>query len=73
LTRETVLDAAWTVARRDGVERLSMRRLADELGVMPNTLYSHVSSKSALLDELLDHLLGRVAVPDPDAGDSSRS
>jgi TetR/AcrR family tetracycline transcriptional repressor len=69
LTREVVLDAAWTVARRDGVDRLTMRRLADELGVMPNTLYSHVSSKSALLDELLDHLLGRVAVPDPDTGD----
>lgn len=40
-----------------------MRRLAAELGVAPNALYSHFADKAALLDALLDHLLAEVEVP----------
>jgi AcrR family transcriptional regulator len=54
LTREAVISAARAVADREGLERLSMRALASELGVMPNALYSHVNDKTALLDGLLD-------------------
>ena len=46
-----------------------MRRLADELGVMPNALYSYVPDKEALLDALLDSLLGEIDMPDPAAVD----
>jgi TetR/AcrR family tetracycline transcriptional repressor len=63
LTREAVIAAARTVADREGLERLSMRSLAAELGVMPNTLYSHVGSKSELLDALLDDVLGEIETP----------
>jgi len=44
-----------------------MRALAARLGVAPNAVYSHVPSKSALLDDLLDDLLA--AVPEPDTAD----
>jgi TetR/AcrR family transcriptional regulator, tetracycline repressor protein len=63
LSREAVIAAARALADRDGVEKLSMRALAAELGVMPNALYSHVSSKSALLDELLDAVLADIEIP----------
>jgi TetR/AcrR family tetracycline transcriptional repressor len=64
LSREVVISAARAVADRDGLERLSMRSLAAELGVMPNTLYSHVASKNELLDGLLDDVLGEIDTPE---------
>jgi TetR/AcrR family transcriptional regulator, tetracycline repressor protein len=66
LSRDAVIAAARTVADRDGLERLSMRSLAAELGVMPNTLYSHVAGKSELLDALLDDVLGEIETPGGD-------
>jgi TetR/AcrR family tetracycline transcriptional repressor len=62
-----VLDAAGRLARDEGIDRLTMRRLANELGVVPNSLYSHFPSKSALVDALLDSLLAEIESPDPDA------
>jgi TetR/AcrR family tetracycline transcriptional repressor len=46
-----------------------MRRLSDELGVMPNALYSYFPGKEALLDALLDSLLGEIEMPDPERVD----
>jgi TetR/AcrR family tetracycline transcriptional repressor len=69
LSRQGVLDAARWIADQDGLDRLSMRRLARELGVMPNALYSYFPDKEALLDDLLDELLGEIEFPDPDATD----
>ena len=40
-----------------------MRAIAEDLGVAPNALYSHVASKSALVDDLLDDVLADVAEP----------
>jgi AcrR family transcriptional regulator len=66
LTRELVLAAARRIADAEGVDRLTMRRLAAELGVLPNALYTYVPDKEALLDALIDDLLGGI---DPgDAG-----
>jgi len=67
LTRTAVIAAARRVADRDGLDKLSMRALAAELGVMPNTIYSHVSGKGELLDALLDSLLAEI--PAPESGD----
>ncbi|WP_433422534.1 TetR/AcrR family transcriptional regulator C-terminal domain-containing protein [Microtetraspora malaysiensis] len=64
LTRQAVLEAAMTLVDRDGLKALSMRRLGAELGVEAMTLYSHVSSKDALLDGLVEQLFARVA-PQP--------
>jgi TetR/AcrR family tetracycline transcriptional repressor len=60
LSRQAVLTAARHIADDEGVDRLTMRRLAAELGVMPNALYSYVSDKEALLDALIDDLLGGI-------------
>lgn len=59
-----VLAAARELLERDGAEGLTMRRLADRLGVAPNALYSHHADKAALLDAVLDSLLGDVDVPE---------
>ncbi|GID90668.1 TetR/AcrR family transcriptional regulator [Amorphoplanes digitatis] len=52
LTREGILDAALRMVDADGVEALSMRKLAAELDVNPMSLYHHVDNKAALLDGL---------------------
>jgi TetR/AcrR family tetracycline transcriptional repressor len=69
LTREAVLAAARALLDEEGLERLSMRRLADRIGVAPNALYSHVASRTELIDALLDDTLGEVEAPDPQDGD----
>jgi TetR/AcrR family tetracycline transcriptional repressor len=72
LSREQVLAAARRIADAEGVDRLTMRRLAAELGVMPNALYTYVSDKEALLDALLDDLLADVDPGDPAAEEDWR-
>ena len=64
LAAEAVLAEARTLCEREGIERLTMRRLADRLGVAPNALYSHFADKSALVDALMDSLLADIEVPD---------
>jgi TetR/AcrR family transcriptional regulator, tetracycline repressor protein len=64
LVSETVLREARTLSRNEGIEHLTMRRLAERLGVAPNALYSHFADKGALLDALMDSLLVDVEVPD---------
>lgn len=60
LTADAVLEAGRDLVEREGVEALTMRRLASRLGVAPNSLYSHFPDKSALLDAILDSLLAEV-------------
>jgi TetR/AcrR family transcriptional regulator, tetracycline repressor protein len=69
LTREAVLAGARAALAEDGVDALSMRRLARRLGVAPNALYSHVAGRDDLIDALLDDTLGEVRGPDPNRGD----
>jgi AcrR family transcriptional regulator len=65
LSRERVLRAAVALADEHGVEALSMRRIAQELGVVPMALYKHVASKDELLDGMVDVVVGEI---DPPAG-----
>jgi TetR/AcrR family tetracycline transcriptional repressor len=69
LTREAVLAEARAALAQDGIEALSMRRLAQRLGVAPNALYSHVAGRDDLIDALLDDTLGEVSAPDAQRGD----
>jgi AcrR family transcriptional regulator len=64
LNRERVLQAAVALADRDGLEAVSMRNLAERLGVVPMALYKHVASKDELLDGMVDVLLGQVEEPE---------
>ena len=69
LSRGPVLEAARRIAEEEGLDRLTMRRLAAELGVMPNALYTYFPHKEALLDALLNDLLAGVEAGDPGEDD----
>jgi AcrR family transcriptional regulator len=62
LTRERVVAEALAVIAHDGVQALTMRRLAARLGVVPGALYHHVGNKQQLHDLVLDNVLAEVDV-----------
>lgn len=66
LTRDHVVQAALTLVMRDGLAGLSMRRLADELGISSMNAYYHVPNKRALLDLVADSVLEQVPNPPTD-------
>jgi AcrR family transcriptional regulator len=66
LSREAIVDAALRVLDREGAAGLSMRRVADELGTGPASLYWHVANKDALIDLIIDRVAGEVPLPEPD-------
>jgi TetR/AcrR family tetracycline transcriptional repressor len=57
LSREAILDRALAVADAEGIDAVSVRRLAREFGVTPMALYWHFDGKEALLHALGDRLL----------------
>jgi TetR/AcrR family transcriptional regulator, tetracycline repressor protein len=65
LTRARVLDAAAELLSRRGARALTMRAVAEHLGVAPNAIYSHVAGKAELVDGVLDGVLAHVATPAP--------
>lgn len=65
LTRERVVEAATGLADEHGLAALTMRALAERLGVRPMAVYHHVPHKDALLGLLVEEVLARVAPPPP--------
>jgi AcrR family transcriptional regulator len=65
LSRERVLRTAVALADDAGISSVSMRGLAQELGVVPMALYKHVTNKDQLLDGMVDLVLGEIDPPDP--------
>lgn len=65
---DDVVDAAIELADRDGLAALSMRTLAEHLGVGAMTLYSYVASRDDLVVLMFDQVLGRTELP-PHEGD----
>ena len=68
LTRQRVLEAALALADQGGIESLSMRKLAQELGVEAMSLYHHVANKDDILDGIVDVVFGEIELPTGDAG-----
>jgi AcrR family transcriptional regulator len=68
LNKDRVLRAAVALADQAGIEALSMRKLAEELGVVPMALYKHVASKEELLDGMIDIVVGEIDPPAVDVG-----
>jgi AcrR family transcriptional regulator len=60
LSRSAVVDRALALADREGIEALTIRRLATELGVTPMALYWHFRSKEELIAGLADRLWGEI-------------
>ncbi|MEV4311662.1 TetR/AcrR family transcriptional regulator [Actinocrispum sp. NPDC049592] len=63
-SREQILTAARLLVERDGVQKLSLRRLAAELDVGVTTLYHHVRDKEDLLIQLLGHYAEQIERPE---------
>jgi AcrR family transcriptional regulator len=66
LSKERVLRAAVTLAARDGIESLTMRKLADELGAGAMSLYHYVPNKEELLDGMVDIVFSEIELPSTD-------
>jgi AcrR family transcriptional regulator len=66
LTRERVLRAAVALADREGIESLTMRKLADELGAGAMSLYHYVPNKEQLLAGMIDIVFGEIELPTTD-------
>ena len=64
LTPERILRAGIKLADRQGLEALSMRKLATTLKVEAMSLYNHVASKDVLLDGMVDLVIGEITVPE---------
>ena len=63
MSRRRILEAAVRFVDREGLEALSMRKLGGELGVEAMSLYNHVPNKDALLDGMVEVLLGGLKIP----------
>lgn len=66
LTRERVLAAAMDVADAAGIDGLTMRSLAQALGVKPMALYHHVANKDEILDGIVDAVFAEMELPTED-------
>ncbi|WES62728.1 TetR/AcrR family transcriptional regulator [Microbacter sp. GSS18] len=64
-TRERIMAAAVDLADREGIEALTIRALAGEMGVGPMTLYHYVDGKETVLDGMVDAVFAKIAPPDP--------
>ena len=67
LNRERVLQGAMTVADRDGLGSLTIRSLAQELGVKPMSVYHYVKNKDQILDSIVDLVFDEIELPSPGA------
>jgi AcrR family transcriptional regulator len=68
ITRADVVGAALRLAQQVGLDRFTMGQLADELGVAPMTAYHHVANRTELVQLVVEELLNRVVIPEPDEG-----
>jgi len=66
LSRERVLHGAVAIADADGIAALTIRSLAQHLGVKPMSLYYHVANKSAILDAIVDVVFSEIDLPTTD-------
>src|ERR1700743_1806708 len=63
LNKPRVLEAAVALADQTGIDGFGMRRLAQELGVVPMALYKHVANKDELLNGMIDIVFGEIESP----------
>ena len=69
LTREEIIKEALALLEQEGPGALSMRRLADRVGVTPNALYTHVRGKADLIDGLIDQVYAGLTLELDRSGD----
>jgi AcrR family transcriptional regulator len=69
LTVDDIVDRALVLIEREGVAKLTMRRLAQELGMSSMVTYYYVASKGEMLDLVIERIWDGIPMPGPEAGD----
>jgi AcrR family transcriptional regulator len=72
LSRESIVAAAIEIADTEGLEAVSIRRLATKLEARPMSLYSHIERKGDLIDLMVDEVMGGAILPEDAAIDDWR-
>src|SRR5262249_9905920 len=67
LSRDVVVKAALKVVEAEGGEALTMRRVADEIGVSASSLYGYIANQEDLIQLVLEQIMTEVPLPDPGA------
>src|SRR5580700_8218103 len=60
LSRRAIVDAALRIIDTEGLDAVSMRRIAQDLGTGAASLYAHVADKEELLDLVVDQIMGEM-------------
>ncbi|MFE3907164.1 TetR/AcrR family transcriptional regulator [Streptomyces sp. NPDC059153] len=68
-SREEIIVAAVTLADGEGLEAVTMRRVAAQVGAGAMSLYSYAPDKETLLELMVDHVSGELTVTEPPSGD----
>jgi AcrR family transcriptional regulator len=63
--KQEIIDAALAIAEESGLDAISMRTVAERVGVTPMALYPYIGNKDGLLDAMIGRMLGGLPVPDP--------
>ena len=66
LSEESIVTAALELVDGEGVKAVTMRRLAEPLGVNPMAFYHHFPNKDALLNRVTEEVIATIELPDPD-------
>lgn len=66
VSTDQIVASAVRICDSDGIESMTIRRLAAELDIGPMTVYGYFRSKEEILDGIADHVLGSLEVPDGD-------
>ena len=66
LSTDLIVDAALELLQADGLDAVTMRKVAQRLDTGPASLYAHVQNKADLHELMLDRVLTAVHIPDPD-------
>jgi AcrR family transcriptional regulator len=66
LNRDQIVDAAMRIVAEEGIDAVSMRRVAQVFDTGPSTLYAHIANKDELLQLMIDRINDDIEVPEPD-------
>ena len=66
LGRDQIVQAALRIVKAEGIDGVSMRRIAAEFDTGPSSLYAHVTNKDELLQLMFDEVCGMISLPEPD-------
>ncbi|MGH2703444.1 MAG: TetR/AcrR family transcriptional regulator C-terminal domain-containing protein, partial [Actinomycetota bacterium] len=73
LSRDRIVERAIAIADAEGIEAVSMRRIASDLGATPMALYNHVANKDELMNGIAGQLLKEIDVSQLDPADWAKS